>query len=78
MKIGVDAPWYDDPVERTAFNLYAMNIEELNAIARDIVHNFGYDIDGIEVEDIVYSYNLNTEDAEYVYDRMHQLIDQEV
>jgi len=75
MKIGVDAPWYDDPVERTAFNLYAMNIEELNAIARDIVHNFGYDIDGIEVEDIVYSYNLNTEDAEYVYDRMHQLID---
>ena len=75
MKIGVDTPWYDDPVERTAFNLYAMNIEELNAIARDIVHNFGYDIDGIEVEDIVYSYNLNTEDAEYVYDRMHQLID---
>ena len=75
MKIGVDTPWYDDPVERTAFNLYAMNIEELNAIAGDIVHNFGYDIDGIEVEGIVYSYNLNTEDAEYVYDRMHQLID---
>jgi len=25
MKFGVDAPWYDDPVERMAFNLYAMD-----------------------------------------------------
>jgi len=74
MKFGVDAPWYDDPVERTAFNLYAMNIEELNSIARDIVHNFGYDVDGIDIEDIKYSYNLNDEDAEYVYDRVQELV----
>lgn len=74
MKIGIDAPWYNDPVERTAFNLYAMNIEELNSIARDIVHNFGYDIDGIDIEDIKYSYNLNDEDAEYVYDRIQELV----
>ncbi len=74
MKIGVDAPWYNDPVERTAFNLYAMNIEELDSIARDIVHNFGYDVDGIDIEDIKYSYNLNDEDAEYVYDRIQELV----
>lgn len=74
MKIGIDAPWYDDPVEKTAFNLYAMNIEELNSIARDIVHNFGYDVDGIDIEDIKYSYNLNDEDAEYVYDRVQELV----
>ena len=73
MKIGIDAPWYNDPVERTAFNLYAMNIEELDSIARDIVHNFGYDVDGIDIEDIKYSYNLNNEDAEYVYDRIQEL-----
>ena len=73
MKIGIDAPWYNDPVERTAFNLYAMNIEELNSIAKDIVHNFGYDVDGIDIEDIKYSYNLNDEDAEYVYDRIQEL-----
>ena len=24
-KFGIDAPWYDGPVERTAFNLYAMS-----------------------------------------------------
>jgi len=74
MKFGVDAPWYNDPVERTAFNLYAMNIEELNSIAKDIVHNFGYDVDGIDIEDIKYSYNLNDEDAEYVYDRVQELM----
>ena len=28
MKFGVDPPWYDNPVERMAFNLFAMSIEE--------------------------------------------------
>lgn len=28
MKFGIDAPWYNDPVERMSFNLYAMNSEE--------------------------------------------------
>lgn len=73
MKIGVDAPWYNDPVERVAFNLYAMNCEHLNKIARDIVHNFP-DLEGIEIEDIEYSYNLNSADAQYVYDRMWEMV----
>ncbi len=30
MKIGIDPPWYDDPIERMAFNLFAMSIEEEN------------------------------------------------
>ena len=25
MKFGIDPPWYDNPVERLAFNLYAMD-----------------------------------------------------
>ena len=25
MKFGIDPPWYDDPVERLAFNLYAID-----------------------------------------------------
>ena len=25
---GVDPPWYNDPIERMGFNLYAINIEE--------------------------------------------------
>ena len=28
MKLGIDAPWYDDPVETMAFNLYAMEKED--------------------------------------------------
>ena len=28
MKFGVDPPWYNDPIERMAFNLFAMSIEE--------------------------------------------------
>lgn len=28
MKIGIDAPWYQDDVERLAFNLYAIDCEE--------------------------------------------------
>ena len=28
MKFGVDPPWYNDHIERMAFNLFAMSIEE--------------------------------------------------
>jgi hypothetical protein len=28
MKFGVDPPWYNDPIERMAFNLFAMSIEK--------------------------------------------------
>lgn len=74
MKFGIDAPWYDDPVERTAFNLYAMNCTELDKIAANIVRDFGDDAEGVEVEDIKYSFNLNDEDSEYVYDRIQELM----
>lgn len=30
MKIGIDPPWYDNPIERTAFNLFLMEEEEQN------------------------------------------------
>lgn len=76
MKFGVDAPWYDDPVERTAFNLYAMNCTEIEEIAKEIVANFSYDIEGIEVEDIVYSYNVDDETAQAIYDKVQELIDE--
>lgn len=74
MKFGIDPPWYDDSVEHVAFNLYAMNCEELNKIARNIVRDFGSDAEGVEIEDIKYSFNLNDEDAEYVYDRIQELL----
>lgn len=28
MTFGVDPPWYNDPIERMAFNLFAMSLEE--------------------------------------------------
>lgn len=28
MKFGVDPPWYNDPIEHMAFNLFAISIEE--------------------------------------------------
>lgn len=74
MKFGIDTPWYDDPVERTAFNLYAMNCDQLDTIAKNIIHNFGSDAEGVEIEDIKYSFNLNDEDAEYVYDRIQEMM----
>ena len=74
MKFGIDPPWYDDPAERIAFNLYAMNCDQLDTIAKSIIHNFGSDVEGIDIEDIKYSFNLNDEDSEYVYDRIQELM----
>ena len=28
MKIGIDPPWYNTPIERTGFNLFLMSLEE--------------------------------------------------
>ena len=39
MKFGVDAPWYDDPVERVAFNGYAMEQSLLEDLADYINEN---------------------------------------
>ena len=56
MKFGIDPPWYDDKVERTAFNLYAMNYSELDEIVERI--KYGED----EIED----YDLTKEEYTYV------------
>ena len=49
MKFGVDAPWYQDSVERVAFNLYAMDCERLNAIAEEIMTTYAGDIVDIDM-----------------------------
>lgn len=75
MKFGVDAPWYDDPVEKLAYNLYALNCEEVERIAREIVQNFHDDIEGIEIDDIRYSFNVSYTDAEAIYNRVQELVE---
>ena len=75
MKFGVDAPWYDDPVEKTAFNLYAISLEEIDRIAKDIVGNFPNDLESVDIEDICYSYNVDGYTAQAIYDRMWELAD---
>lgn len=35
-KWDIDSPWYNNPVERTAFNLYAMSVEEERNRATEI------------------------------------------
>ena len=51
-----------------------MNCDQLDTIAKNIIHNFGSDAEGVEIEDIKYSFNLNDEDAEYVYDRIQEMM----
>lgn len=75
MKFGVDTPWYDDPVERLAYNLYALNCEEVERIAREIAQNFHDDIEGIEIDDIRYSFNVSYSDAEAIYNRIQELVE---
>ena len=68
MKFGVDAPWYDDPVERVAFNLYAMDLSRLDNIAAEIVSLYGGQ--SITDEDIKDTYSLSDEELEYVLKRI--------
>lgn len=65
MKFGVDAPWYQDSVERVAFNLYAMDCERLNAIAREIMETYAGDI--VDLDDLKPVYGLNDREVEYIY-----------
>ena len=64
MKFGVDAPWYNDPVERVAFNLYAMDLSRLDDIASEIVSQYGGQ--NITDDDIRDLYNLNDDELNYV------------
>lgn len=68
MKFGVDAPWYDDPVERVAFNLYAMDLSRLDDIASEIVSQYGGQ--SITDDDIRDLYNLNDDELNYVIKRI--------
>ena len=68
MKFGVDAPWYNDPVERVAFNLYAMDLSRLDDIASEIVSQYGGQ--SITDDDIRDLYNLNDDELNYVIKRI--------
>lgn len=68
MKFGVDAPWYNDPVERVAFNLYAMDLSRLDDIASEIVSQYsGQSITDDDIRDL---YNLNDDELNYVIKRI--------
>ena len=67
MKIGVDAPWYDDPVERMAFNLYAMECQNLDDIAENISN---YDPRSRNWDAIQQEYELSDGELEYVRKRV--------
>ena len=68
MKFGVDAPWYNDAVERVAFNLYAMDLSRLDDIASEIVSQYGGQ--SITDDDIRDLYNLNDDELNYVIKRI--------
>ena len=71
-KFGIDAPWYDDPVERVAFNLYAMNTSRLDDIASEIISFYGGEI--ITDDDIRDMYALNDDELEYVIRRIEGFV----
>lgn len=58
MKIGIDSPWYNDPIERMAFNLYALHQSELDDAINRIIHNGETSIN--------FSFDLSTADEEYI------------
>ncbi len=57
MKFGIDPPWYTDPVERTAFNLYSMHQSELD--------NAVYKVLSGETH-IDFSFELSERDEDYI------------
>ena len=66
MKFGVDAPWYQDNVERVAFNLYAMDCERLDEIVRDIQR-----LQYTSVQDIIEDYGIDSEyELNYIIKRL--------
>ena len=67
MKFGVDAPWYDDPVERMAFNLYAMDISRLDDIATEVIYS-GENLSDWEIAEM---YGLEEEELVYVMSKIN-------
>ena len=69
-KFGIDAPWYNDPVERVAFNLYAMHTSKLDDIASEIINLYGGET--ITDDDIRDMYSLNDDELDYVIKRIER------
>ena len=67
MKFGVDAPWYDDPIERMAFNLYAMNMEHVNDVIKEAREN-GWETD----TDLVINTDLNEPERRYALAKLRK------
>ena len=67
MKFGIDAPWYDDPVERMAFNLYALDISRLDDIATEVIYSGQH----FSNEEIAEMYGLEEEELAYVVSRIN-------
>lgn len=69
-KFGIDAPWYDDSVERVAFNLYAMHTSRLDDIASEIIGVYGGET--ITDDDIRDMYSLSDDELDYVIKRIER------
>lgn len=57
MKFGIDPPWYDNPVERVAFNLYSMHQSELDDAVNKIFAG---------ETNITFSFELTEKDEDYI------------
>ena len=68
MKFGVDAPWYDDPVERLAFNLYAMDKQREMDLANAVQDYLNGDEDLDYLRD---KYNLTDKEYELLLDELN-------
>lgn len=57
MKFGIDQPWYDNSVERVAFNLYSMHQSELDDAINKIFAG---------ETNITFSFELTERDEDYI------------
>lgn len=67
MKIGIDPPWYDNPVERTAFNLYAMNETYKQAEIDEWLTEVIY---GGKEPLLDFSFDLTSGDIDYIMNKL--------
>lgn len=74
MKFGIDAPWYNDSVERVAFNLYAMSIEERNERIEQAITALaaGDDVDEAEIY-AYYGIDPTPVELDYIHDEVERL-----
>lgn len=65
MKFGIDAPWYDNNIERVAFNVYAMHTSNLDEIVNWVIEN---EIDEDTLQNVLKDYS--DEDIAYVLNEL--------